>query len=123
MPPQTADRKAYRKWYHAHEPQSVKDARRAWKKTPKGKACVQNTHLKKTYGITLEYKNQLLKLQSYRCAICMRPETDFKKGLSVDHNHETNRVRGLLCFMCNTALETLENPQYCSRASLYLGNY
>lgn len=39
--------------------------------------------------------------QGYKCAICERPESSFKKRLSVDHNHRTKRVRGLLCFYCN----------------------
>jgi hypothetical protein len=36
-----------------------------------------------------------------QCAICKRPRTDFKNNLSVDHNHVSGKVRGLLCFYCN----------------------
>lgn len=39
--------------------------------------------------------------QENKCAICKRHETSFKRRLSVDHNHATGRVRGLLCFHCN----------------------
>lgn len=119
MPPQTADRKAYRKWYHAHEPQSVKDARKAWQKSPAGKRCSFNTHLKSWYGITIEQYEEKLKEQNFACAICRRDQSLFKKRLHVDHNHETGKVRGLLCMDCNTRLETLENKEFCMKASLY----
>lgn len=35
------------------------------------------------------------------CAICKKPRSAFKKSLSVDHNHKSNKIRGLLCFRCN----------------------
>jgi len=36
-----------------------------------------------------------------QCAICKKPRSAFKKNLSVDHDHKTNKIRGLLCFRCN----------------------
>ena len=36
------------------------------------------------------------------CAIC--GESPEKVRLSIDHNHVNKRVRGLLCFHCNTIL-------------------
>lgn len=36
-----------------------------------------------------------------KCAICEKPRTAFKNSLSVDHNHRTGKIRGLLCFKCN----------------------
>lgn len=56
-----------------------------------------------------EYTN-LLKSQKGVCAICKKSEisiTPFKnktKRLSVDHNHKTGKIRGLLCNNCNLAL-------------------
>jgi hypothetical protein len=35
------------------------------------------------------------------CAICKKPGTAFKKRLSVDHNHTSGKIRGLLCYRCN----------------------
>ena len=47
------------------------------------------------------------------CEICGRPETMKIKGrdcsLAVDHDHKTNRFRGLLCYSCNTKLSWYEN--------------
>ena len=60
--------------------------------------------LKNNYGITLDQENAMRKQQNYRCAIpaCNRHESEFKNGLSIDHNHTTGRVRELLCTNCNT---------------------
>lgn len=47
------------------------------------------------------------------CEICGRPETMKINGiqcnLAVDHDHETNHFRGLLCYSCNTKLSWYEN--------------
>lgn len=43
----------------------------------------------------------MYRLQEGKCAICKRHESEFKRRLSVDHNHKTGKVRGLLCFQCN----------------------
>lgn len=61
---------------------------------------VKNTKLKDRYGITLEQYNRMLLQQQDQCKICGMNE----KRLFVDHDHVTGKVRGLLCFSCNTAL-------------------
>jgi hypothetical protein len=53
----------------------------------------------KTYGITGDEYEALLRAQGGRCAICRaRPKS---KRLAVDHDHKTGAVRGLLCSRCN----------------------
>lgn len=73
---------------------------------------VKNSELKTGYGITLEDYNKLLVSQNNVCAICHRTETSKLNGkvklLSVDHNHSTDKVRGLLCGKCNSALGLLD---------------
>lgn len=68
-------------------------------------------HLKFNYGITQEKYNELLLKQNGLCAICNEPEiipSAHKDGsirrLAVDHCHNSNEVRGLLCNGCNTGL-------------------
>lgn len=56
--------------------------------------------LRRKYGISLDVWNAMYTAQRGRCAICDR--SDVK--LVVDHDHETNVVRGLLCSNCNTGL-------------------
>lgn len=55
--------------------------------------------IEKTYGITGDDYDSLLKAQGGKCAICRaRPRS---KRLAVDHDHKTGAVRGLLCSRCN----------------------
>lgn len=71
------------------------------------KCKVRNYHrkLRQRYGITLEEYDRMFALQSGVCAICKQPENDaYKRRLSVDHDHETGKVRGLLCHQCNTGI-------------------
>ena len=60
----------------------------------------RDVYLRKTYGITLLQYEELLKKQGGVCAVCQRPPKD-GKNLSVDHNHESMEIRGLLDFYCN----------------------
>ena len=64
----------------------------------------KNSVLKKKYGITLEQYNQMFTNQNGNCAICGRNQSEFKTSLNIDHCHKTNKIRGLLCSNCNTAL-------------------
>lgn len=47
---------------------------------------------------------KLLVEQNNCCAICGIEATELKRELSVDHNHETHKIRGLLCGHCNIGL-------------------
>lgn len=62
----------------------------------------RNTVLKR-YGTTSQEYDKLLEFQQGGCAICRQPPEE-GKNLSVDHNHETNEIRGLLCRNCNLVL-------------------
>lgn len=65
--------------------------------------------LKNHYGISkVEYDN-LFNEQQGRCKICSKHKSELKERLSVDHNHITGKVRGLLCRKCNVLLGHLEN--------------
>lgn len=67
--------------------------------------------LKHKYGITLEDYNRMLINQNHSCAICNSKETkcSLSDNLYVDHCHETNKVRGLLCHDCNRGLGAFED--------------
>ena len=66
----------------------------------------KNKRLNKIYGIGIEEYNNLLLLQNETCAICK--ENKQKYPLAVDHCHNTNKIRGLLCTKCNTFLGLYE---------------
>lgn len=58
----------------------------------------------------------LWNLQNGKCAICLREEK-----LAVDHDHQTGRVRGLLCDYCNRRLMLSRNTvEIFRRAIAYL---
>jgi uncharacterized protein affecting Mg2+/Co2+ transport len=69
-------------------------------------------HLMREYGITVEQYNAMEVQQGGVCAICKQPETQERNGvkyrLAVDHCHKTGKVRGLLCFKCNSAMGSFE---------------
>ena len=64
----------------------------------------KNYQLVRNYNITLEDFNKIKESQDNCCAICGKHESNFKKGLAVDHCHTTGKIRGLLCGGCNTSL-------------------
>lgn len=59
--------------------------------------------IKYMYGISATTYAQMLALQNGVCAICKGTNKNGKR-LSVDHCHNTNKVRGLLCHNCNMGL-------------------
>lgn len=60
--------------------------------------------LKRCFGIDLIQYNKMLAEQNGCCAICGRHKSELKRNFSVDHNHDTNEIRGLLCQSCNHGL-------------------
>ena len=67
----------------------------------------KKSRIKRMYGITYEKYQELLKKQNGVCAICGKKPKDGKRGLHIDHDHDKNGVRGILCHSCNTALGLL----------------
>jgi len=76
--------------------------------------------LKYRYNISQKEYNQMLNKQDGKCIICGELPTTFK-NLSVDHNHKTGKIRGLLCDHCNRGIGFLkENPYILIKAIKYL---
>ncbi|WP_331717276.1 endonuclease VII domain-containing protein [Yinghuangia sp. ASG 101] len=72
--------------------------------------------MKRQYGITRERHLEMVAEQVGRCAICT-----VAKAEHVDHDHETGRVRAVLCFNCNAALGHFKDrPDALRRAAAYL---
>ncbi len=72
----------------------------------------RGTHLRERYGLTVAEYNDKLVRQGFVCAVCHCPETQVQNGqirnLSIDHDHRTGRIRGLLCARCNLTAGHLE---------------
>jgi hypothetical protein len=74
----------------------------------------------KVYGIEPEDYDRLYAAQDGRCAICRRA-TGKTRRLSVDHDHATGKVRGLLCRPCNQMLgHARDDPDFFMRAVQFL---
>lgn len=56
----------------------------------------------KRFGLTAQQYEAMLLGQGGKCAICRRPPKT--RRLSVEHDHQTKRVRGLTCHACNRHL-------------------
>lgn len=70
------------------------------------------------YGVSATEYARLLAEQDGLCAIC-----GVKPAVAVDHEHDSGRVRGLLCHHCNFKLAALESEDWLSRAQAYLSAY
>ena len=57
------------------------------------------------HGLRVSDFEEMKQQQNGGCAICGCADA----VLYVDHNHATGRIRGLLCFHCNTALGHFED--------------
>lgn len=93
---------------------------------------VLNRRLMRDYGITAHDYLGMVNLQDNRCAICGEKETRGQQRiwgetnerlLCVDHNHETGKVRGLLCSKCNSMLGFgKDDPDILQRGIEYIIN-
>jgi hypothetical protein len=79
--------------------------------------------IKYTSGLSKEQYGELMILQENRCALCGKNEEENGKLLCVDHDHNTNYIRGLLCVRCNFGLGYfMDNKEILQKAINYLEN-
>lgn len=83
--------------------------------------------LKKNYGIDLNEYERMFTEQNGCCKICnihiSKTSLKHKKNLCVDHNHKTNKIRGLLCDKCNRGLGLFcDDENILLKAMNYLKN-
>ncbi len=100
--PTNERRKEYNKRYREKNIEKYKERDRIRSKN--NALQIKNNKFKREYGITIDDYNLMLKNQHECCCICKQHYTLFKKALCVDHDHVTNKVRGLLCDRCNNLL-------------------
>lgn len=85
----------------------------------RGKEWHKKTWFWRKYGVTSEAHEQMYLDQNRCCALCGEPVPYDK--IVTDHDHKTNKIRGLLCQRCNLGLgvfgDTLEGFR---RATQYL---
>lgn len=104
-----------RKWYYKNHEETKKVVNayhKEWtKKNPaRRKAIVRKAALKR-YGLIEQQYTELLIKQNNCCATCPEKKNPNKNNLHIDHCHKTNKVCGLLCGPCNTALGLLKENE------------
>jgi hypothetical protein len=118
-------------WYQANREHSIAQVKR-WQQENKEhlhayrreyrqrrKAEERDAYLRRTFGISQADYETLLAKQGGGCAICGKPPGN--TALHVDHDHETGKVRGLLCVGCNNALGQFhDDPHLLHRAIDYV---
>lgn len=109
------DNSAYKRWHGGWE---------KWIYSSECKSCTANL---KKYGIHTGQRNQMMAEQDGKCLLCYSDVT-FKQGVglssshaTVDHDHETGKVRGILCGSCNNMLgRSYDNIEILENAIEYL---
>lgn len=103
-------------------PDKLKKYQETWKERhpEKRKLYTRNSRIR-AYGIEPEIYYKMLEEQGHGCAICNKKS--IKRMLSIDHSHDTGKVRGLLCDSCNLSLGHLERGEWLTKATQYLIQY
>jgi len=91
-----------RQYYRANRTQ-IRQVRLTWQRNNRD---VIRHHREKKRLLSPEQFVAALEKQGGVCAICRKPPTQ-DRLLCIDHNHQTGRVRGLLCGSCNRAIGLL----------------
>ena len=113
----------------------AREHRKTWKRTyPEGYREKRHQEYLKAKDTRLE-QTRLRKYEQYvpglfdwlcikqagKCAICGTHKSELRTALCIDHNHETDKIRGLLCNRCNIGIMNLkEDAENCLLAYQYL---
>lgn len=106
-------RESSRKW-RAANPDKVREQKKRWKES----GGVRYSAIKSNYGISKEEYDHIFEAQGGRCAICGIHQDDHFRLLSVDHDHKTGKVRGLLCGQCNAGMGNLRDDIHILQSAI-----
>lgn len=133
-------KKEYDRLYYSEHKEERKESAKTWRKHNMEKSRVihrkssnryykenkdqlENKRLLKVYGLSKEDRDILFESQENKCAIC-KSNTSGKPGFSIDHNHKTGSIRGILCNTCNLILGQLnDDTSILESMLLYLKKY
>ncbi len=91
-------------------------------KEAKLKKATFEKRLMEKYKLTIDEYNKLRTKQNDLCAICFN--SNYKRQLHVDHDHNTGKVRGLLCGYCNSVLAfARDSSEILEASSRYLKSH
>lgn len=106
-----------------YQKESARKRARKWREDnpERSRANGIRSHYNKKWNLTIEEIDAMILAQGGVCLICEKPE---KKNirLSIDHDHKTGKIRGLLCTHCNWRLlgGSGDSPEFYERVVKYL---
>ena len=118
--------------YRAANKEELAEKSRKWSEANKERRAETGRvyNLRREFGMSPDAYGRKHELQKGRCEICGKPETnlDHRTGkplrLAVDHDHDTQIVRSLLCRKCNQVLGLLQDsPTLLRKALSYLEHW
>lgn len=118
-------RKKITKYWREHNPEYNKQWRKDNPEKAKqyrqdNKEHLRKAHIKYKYNLSYENWLKMWESQNGECAICGE-SFNAPSESCVDHNHKTDKVRGLLCNKCNVAIGLLnDNPILTAKVTEYL---
>lgn len=88
----------------------------------------RDSDMQRRFGISLHVYGQMLVAQNGKCAICSAEDGGTRKGnakaFAIDHDHNTGKVRGLLCEACNQGIGKLkDDPEILRKAADYIDRH
>lgn len=75
--------------------------------------------IKKRYKLSQLEWLEKLEQQGYKCDCCSKPLLANPTRTYVDHNHETGKVRGLVCPRCNSLLKAVDDKEWLKQGLAY----
>ncbi len=110
-------RETYMKEYRKNNRERLSALNRKWRENNRESARMHvRTH---RYGISRDEYRRLIAIT--HCEICGSLPCSGDTKLSMDHNHGTNEIRGMLCRKCNSALGlACDSPEILRKMAQYL---
>ncbi len=104
-------------------PEEIAAKQKEWRDNNKKR--IRDVKRNSKYGLSGEEADRMREEQFFACAICRRHESLLgKRGLVIDHDHKTDKIRGLLCDKCNRCLGLLDDSvDIIESAVRYLRKY
>ena|ERR1700752_597537 len=112
--------------YRKNNAEKVAATKKRWTSSEACKTMKRDYHLRMSFGLSLQEYITLAVKQGGCCAICRRQETKICRNgklqpLSVDHDHATGKIRGLICDSCNVAIGRMDDdPRILRAAARYI---
>ena len=106
--------KEYNKEYRKKNLEKLNINNKKWREANKEQDAVVmlKARLKRKYNLSIEDYEALIETQNNSCKVCgTHAKNNIKGKLYIDHCHTTNKVRGLLCMKCNSALGLLNDDK------------